>query len=115
MRSKTVKLRQAVLADADMVYVWRNHPETYRFFFQAEPIGRDTHVKWFTAAIANPCRHLLIAEYGSTAIGVLRFDYDNTAHKVEIDIYTDPEKRGQGYGQAIILASIEWVKQHFPS
>lgn len=105
-------LRVATIADAEIVFDWRNAPETREYFFDPQPLNKAEHITWFTQSLTMPSRCLLIAELDKKPAGVLRFDF--VKQRAEIDIYLCPGLKGQGLGTRILLAGNEWIKRHFP-
>ena len=109
---KAITLRPATLADAEMVYEWRNAPETRKYFFDPRPLEKAAHIKWFESSLKMPDRCLLIAESENTPVGVLRFDISHS--EAEIDIYVCPGLTGNGLGTAILNAGTNWINKHKP-
>jgi len=91
--------------------VWRNHPETRRFFFNPDLIDMETHRKWFSTSLVSPTRHMLVAEDDrGESIGIVRFDV--IGERAEVDIYLVPKHRGTGLGVPMLTAAIEWLKEN---
>lgn len=106
-----ISLRKATLADADIMFAWRNAPETRKYFFDPRPIDKFKHIDWLSNSLTMTTRYLLIAEINQKPIGVLRYDLiDSTA---EIDIYLNPELSGKGFGTLILKAGVAWAKANY--
>lgn len=104
----SIALRLATQADCRRLLDWRNDPITVAMSLVAEPVAWEDHVRWFEGVLANPKRHLLVAEDGHTQYGTVRFDeIDDTA---EISITVSPDLRGQGVGSKLLAAADVWAK-----
>jgi RimJ/RimL family protein N-acetyltransferase len=107
-----VQLRPARLADAELVWPWRNAPVTRRHFFDPRPVLLAAHMAWWEAALVNSKRSLLIATIGDDAIGVLRLD--QTADSSLVSIYIDPRLSGLRLGERILAAGQAWINSKRP-
>jgi UDP-2,4-diacetamido-2,4,6-trideoxy-beta-L-altropyranose hydrolase len=106
----SIQLRRAAEADEHAVLSWRNEAKVRDVSFNQKTISAAEHSRWFQAAIANPARHLLIAEHNGAPLGVLR--YDVTDCSADISVYLVPGKEGAGWGTAIVIAGSAWLRQH---
>ncbi len=117
-------LRPATAADAERVFAWANDPVTRAASFTSAPIPWDTHRAWFAASLANPERHLLIAEdpevrattpAADAACAFLRLDLADAQDRGDavapdtpaavISINVAPAARGQGVGRRALAAA----------
>jgi len=91
-----------------MIFAWRNDPVTRAVSVATEEITWDDHQKWFAIVLADPDRHLLLAQLAEQRMGVVRFDRvsDQTW---EISLNLAPETRGRGRGVASIKAGHRWL------
>ena len=106
-----LRVRKITSADCNAVYIWRNHSDTRRYFFDHSPITLEDHVQWFAAVLNDPERHLLAIEnHLGEPVGVIRFDATNQEGTASIDIYLVPDKRGFGLGAPMLLAGLKWLK-----
>lgn len=104
----SIALRLATQADCRQLLDWRNDPITVAMSLVAEPVSWEDHVRWFESVLANPNRHLLVAEDSQLKYGTVRFDeIDDTA---EISITVSPDLRGQGVGSKLLDAAAVWAK-----
>ena len=106
-----IRMRRARQEDSESIFEWRNHPDTRRYFFDPAPLDPEAHKAWFSAALTNPSRYLLIGEDASgRTVGVVRFDQeDNSA---DIAIYLVPHRRGEGLGTPLLEAAVRWLKEN---
>lgn len=102
-----IGLGEAVAADCDLIWKWRNDPRTRRNAFSTDAISLDSHRQWFARTLANPDRHLLLGHVGRERVGVLRFD--RLPEGWEISVYLDPNLQGLGLGPRLIAAGSRWL------
>ena len=116
--SLKIALRRATKNDCDALFVWRNHPQIREFAVNSQPIDWETHCAWFEKTLGNTHRVLLVAEVFDgddvRPLGVLRYDFAESAVEAVISIYLIPESMGKGFGVPLLNAGTEWVKQEYP-
>jgi UDP-2,4-diacetamido-2,4,6-trideoxy-beta-L-altropyranose hydrolase len=100
-------LRPATAADAEPCHAWRNAESTRRYFRDPSPVPLADHQRWWQTTLADPRRHLLLAEVGREAVGVVRLDFEGA--EAEVSIYTDPALTGLGLGQRMLDAAARWA------
>lgn len=108
-----VVLRRAEPADVDLVYQWRNDEATRQFALDPQTITYETHVGWYTKALSDRHRVLLIGELAGREIGVLRYDLEVDSAKVSV--YLDPDLHGRGYGPRLLISGSRWLREHYPA
>lgn len=108
-RRAPVTIRQATAGDRSLVYAWRNHPAVRATAVDSTEIPSATHERWFERVLADPERHLLIAEHNCTPIGVVRYDILRSSSHAEVSIFLDPERMGSGMGIVILKAANAWL------
>lgn len=101
-------LRPAGPDDAERLLAWRNEPATREASGNRDPVGAGEHAAWLEAVLADPDRHLLIAEAEGAAVGQARLDGDGGGG-YEISVSLDPERRGRGLGRELIVAACDWA------
>jgi RimJ/RimL family protein N-acetyltransferase len=102
--SAPVTLRHATTGDSDLLLAWRNDPVTIAMSMTPEPVTPEEHINWFSHALADDARTLLIAEADNTPVGTVRLDTFADG-EYEVSITVSPDHRGQGFGQAILAAA----------
>lgn len=105
-------LRPARPEDSHLILDWRNDPQTRHFSHNQEEITFADHEGWFTRSLANPQRLLLMAEVGGRPAGVLRYELQDTAALVSINLA--PQSRGYGLAAAILRYGSDWLRSHCP-
>ena len=96
-------------ADSANIFMWRNDPKTRAMSRSGAIVSDQSHSTWFSAALEDPDRILLVAEQQELgAVGVLRFDRLSEL-RWELSINLDPRVRGKGVGQACLEAALDWA------
>jgi RimJ/RimL family protein N-acetyltransferase len=101
-----MQLRRATIDDALDVLEWRNDPQSVAAS-KTGAVNRDTHLAWFPKAVVDEQRAIFIAEEDGRKIGMIRFDRDERAWTVSINLA--PDQRGKGYGDRILSAGINAI------
>ncbi len=108
-----VELRPARREDAQLLFDWRNDPQTRAGSRNRGEVTWDEHVGWLERVLADPQVALMVAESKQRPVGQVRFD-GTDAPEVEISVSIDPGQRGRGLGKAVIGAGVAWLAQHHP-
>lgn len=93
-------LRKATEADAEMLFRWRNEPETRANSFHTEPIPYEEHVAWLAGALLNPAQEIYIFCDSDVPIGQVRLSVKGDTATISYSI--DAAYRAQGYGQVML-------------
>ena len=102
----SVNLRPATPADARRVWAWRNDPASRAASLNLAQIPYPAHEAWFSAALADPARTLLIgATAEGEAVGMVRFDR-MAAVETRVSIAIDPAWRGRGVGRVLLAQAV---------
>ncbi len=105
-----IRMRLAAQEDSELIFEWRNHRDTRRYFFDPSPVDPEAHKAWFSAALKNPSRYLLIGEDASERdVGVVRFDQEGNS--ADIAIFLVPNRHGEGLGILLLEAAVTWLKE----
>ena len=99
-----VIIRAATWDDGEMLWRWRNAEDVRRASLNSDEIPLESHLDWYRAALADPNREILIAEYRETPIGMVRLDRDGDVAFVNILI--DGTRRGAGLGKLVLMEAI---------
>lgn len=108
-----LSMRPAELADANLIYRWRNDPNTRRYFFDPRPIDLAVHEAWYASVLADPESLLLIGQEHDQPIGAIRFDI--VGDVADISVYLAPHKRGLGLGHRLIYWGMRWLRSQRPT
>ncbi|HEX7809072.1 MAG TPA: GNAT family N-acetyltransferase [Thermoanaerobaculia bacterium] len=97
-------LREATLADADLLREWRNDPIVRQNSFTQDVIAPDTHRAWLERKLAaNSGTKIWILTSDGEPAGQVRYDRDGDVAEVSVSI--DGRFRGAGFGVAILTMS----------
>jgi UDP-2,4-diacetamido-2,4,6-trideoxy-beta-L-altropyranose hydrolase len=111
-RSMTLRLRRATMADARMLFDWRNEPATRAASHQVEPLSYDSHLGWMQATLANPLRRLLVAEESGKAVGTVRIDFQ-TGNLALLSWSVAADARGRGVAKRMVSMAIQEVPAEY--
>jgi RimJ/RimL family protein N-acetyltransferase len=98
------RLRDAVFADADDLFRWRNDRETRIWSRDVSDVSSDEHLTWLASTLQSPNRQLLIAEDERGAVGIVRLDLLDGVWQMSWTVA--PEHRGKGVGAAIVQLAV---------
>jgi RimJ/RimL family protein N-acetyltransferase len=95
-------------ADLDLVWRWRNDPETRQASFCTDEVPLSDHDQWFRRAIAGSDTHLLMLEFEGVPAGVVRFDHEQSA-RWKVSINLAPEVRGRRLATPCLELALTWL------
>lgn len=93
-------LRNATLADLELLLRWRNDLQTRQQSHNSELIELEPHGIWLRSSLSDPNRKLYIAEVAGNPLGTVRVDFLDG--KFEISWTIAPTARGKGFGKKIV-------------
>ena len=103
-------LRLAIIGDAELLFDWRNDPQTRADSVNTEKVEWAGHVSWFDRSLINQGRKIFIALDGEMPVGTIRLDDDPDEMKTEMSWTVAPEARGKGYGKELVRLGVERVQ-----
>jgi len=95
-----LRLRRARIADAGLLFDWRNEPLTREMSFDSSPIVWQTHFEWFQAKLSDRNSDMVIGEVEGLPAGQARLDFRNDEAVLSFSV--DPDLRGLGFGRALV-------------
>jgi UDP-4-amino-4,6-dideoxy-N-acetyl-beta-L-altrosamine N-acetyltransferase len=103
--------------ERDLVRVlsWRNHPEVRRYMFIQREISLEEHTRWFTHALQDSERHLLVFEIDAVPLGFINIHQIATGGIADWGFYAAPDApKGTGriLGQTALRYAFGTVKLH---
>lgn len=107
-----VTLRPATLEDGDLLYAWRNDPETVAQSFTGRTVTLGEHAMWLERTLADRGCRLFIAEDDGQEVGTGRLDVLATGTYLSLTVA--PRQRGKGYAREIIEALAEYAREWRP-
>ena len=100
----TLTFRPVTIDDTQLLYNWRNDPETREHSFNQHPLEHTQHEMWVKinlTVFANQTSVLwLIGMIGDTPVGSILINL--FSDPMEINIMVAPEFRGSGLGTAML-------------
>ncbi len=106
LAASALKVRPANIADARLMFEWRNHPATRSVSVSRDPLDWNDHCAWLERALSSEAKAILIGEIGGRAVGVIRFDW-GVQRCAQVSLYCDPELHGLGLGSGLLRAGEE--------
>lgn len=103
-----LRLRPAVLADATLLWQWRNDEHTRAMSREPGVVAWETHVAWFAKRLADGDAMLLIGQHGQQSIGVVRFER-RAGGAAEVSITISADFRGRGLGKPLLQCGCEYA------
>ena len=112
MRGEKLRLRDATMADDELLWRWANDPETRARSFSQDFIPWDSHVQWLNEKLQDSTFQLLIAiDENDVPVGQLRLDLHGEGAELSVSIAK--ERRGSGLGAAVIASAVEKATYRF--
>ena len=93
-------LRPVTAADAQLLYAWRNDPETRRASRQDDVVKWRDHEAWLSDVLASHLHVMRLAEVVGRPVGVVRAD--RIDDRWELSWTIAPDARGQGFGRRML-------------
>lgn len=103
--------RRAEASDAELLRQWRNDPETRRRSFTKTTVSVTEHRAWLQTRLDSDRGAIWIFSDGGVPIGQVRMDIDGDV--AEVSIVVAPERRGRGYGKAMLSAAMPLLRREF--
>lgn len=104
-----ITLNRADETDCKDLWVWRNHPEIRKNFFNDKIVSWKEHEAWFRSQREDKNTPIFIAALGKDKIGVIRFETSDNIAKVSVNL--NPDHLGKSLGwQVISLGTNEMLK-----
>ncbi len=108
-----ITLRVAGPSDGQQVWRWRNAPAARAASRVTEEIPLGAHLDWYSRAISNPQRVILIGHAGGEAFGMVRFD-ETAEGTWDVSIALDPARTGRGLGTRLLRRACAWLEADRP-
>lgn len=103
-----VDVREATIADAEILLAWRNDPATRAASRQPDVVEPDDHRAWLESSLDRADRHLLIGSVSGVLIGTVRWDAEPD-EEWEVSITLDPEARGRRLAGPLLRGGQDWL------
>jgi RimJ/RimL family protein N-acetyltransferase len=106
--SVALELRRATPTDGELLLDWRNDPATREASGNRASVAAEEHAGWLERVLAEPDRHLVIAEADGRPVGQARIER-RRAYRYELSVSLDAAERGRGVGATLIAGACEWA------
>jgi RimJ/RimL family protein N-acetyltransferase len=105
VQEKALTVSYADENDRELLWEWRNDPETRRTAFETGEIHFEQHCEWFNSKInSETTKIFIIKDSKQTPVGQIRFDIDENKN-TEIDVFIAKSERGKGYATASLKSA----------
>lgn len=101
MRNSDTCLRQVTMADAKLLFDWRNDSLTRKNSFNTGELVYEDHLKWLKKTLEKNVPFFIMVK-DNTPVGQVRLTEEDNIFYISYSIAE--EYRGQGYGREILLA-----------
>lgn len=105
----SLDVREARMADAELLWRWANDRETRRNSFSKAAIPYADHVAWLERRLASEATRTWIFSDAEVPIGQVRFDMSGEI--AEVGITVAPEQRGRGYARAMLRQAVRRLRE----
>lgn len=85
------------MQDADLLFAWRNDPQTRIASKDQSELTFASHIDWLERRLRNQTPHLYLAEDEGVPVGTFRIDGDSISYTVA------PDHRGKGIATTMLL------------
>lgn len=104
-----IHFRKASFQDVTQYFEWVNNPLVRTQSFNTNKISIEEHTKWFTKAINDNSKLMLIFSDNNVNIGQVRVEITAESEAI-IDISIDEKQRGNGYASQLLqIATDEFL------
>jgi UDP-2,4-diacetamido-2,4,6-trideoxy-beta-L-altropyranose hydrolase len=108
-----LRLRPVGEGDCEQLWKWVNDPDVRTSAFRSDVISWDEHRQWFSEKLNNPtCFQFIALDDRDVSVGQIRFDVRDG--EAQVDVSIDKDKRGLGYGAALIQIGVRELARMVP-
>ena len=101
---KRLALRKATEADAEMLFAWRNDPETRANSFHQDELVWEDHLAYLKRVLHDEHVALFIGENDEGALGTVRSVWQEGTYTLSWAVA--PAHRGRGWGKRLLAGLI---------
>lgn len=103
--AEALVLRPVTIKDAELLFTWRNDPQTRAASHNQDQINYDAHLEWLEKSLLDANRKLYLAEDEQTPVGIVRADWQKGAYHLSWTVA--PESRGRGIGKKMVSLFVQ--------
>jgi len=109
-RMDSLSLRPVEMADADLLLLWRNDPDTRQASHNTDEVTLASHLVWLESSLSDLSkRRLWIAAVDGVAVGTCRAD--RMAGVWELSWTVAPEARGKGVAHRMLSKMVLYFEE----
>ncbi|MFE6734214.1 GNAT family N-acetyltransferase [Microbacterium sp. NPDC057741] len=109
MAGEDLEVRRATMADATLLFEWRNDPDTRRMSRSTGIVAWEDHLVWFSSVLSDPTRELFVVESEGQPVGTVRWDR-RSGIDWEASISLAPSSRGKGMSHRVLAAGERGIR-----
>lgn len=106
-----LKVREVIENDSELIFNWSNDPLVRAQSFKSNTIEYKNHANWLKEKLKNNNSLLLINQFKSINIGLVRFDVEKD--NCTIGILLDKKHRGKGLSSLMLIISSTYYFNRF--
>ena len=116
LRASMLRLCRVEADDAALLFEWANDPVVRSAAFSTDPIPWAEHVAWLAGRLDDPAASIYLASSADDKpVGVVRFEQSGEdGPTAEISVVVAQNRRGEGWGPAIIRAGVRRLLDDVP-
>lgn len=110
-----INMRPANEKDANLLFAWRNDPETQAASRSTGPVSREDHDRWmkFNVLQGYPQHVVMMAENETGTIGTVRFDASrDDLMRFEVSITIAPKYRRYRMAAAVLSEACAYMTEY---
>ena len=104
-----LEVRRALPEDVMDILRWRNDPHARTMSRQQEQIDEAVHRSWYSQALNDSDRLLIVGMLMGQKVGIVRFDRRQSL-LWEVNIALAPEARGYGLGRRLLKMALDCLQ-----
>ncbi|MFK7860340.1 MAG: GNAT family N-acetyltransferase [Granulosicoccus sp.] len=102
----SLTLRPARVDDAELIWIWRNCEDAYKYYKNPHRQTLEDHTRWLGSAINDSRRSLWMIDDDDQPVSHVRFDYISE-RVVSVSIVVDPSEYGKAIGKRSLSLALE--------
>ena len=106
-----LKVREVIDNDSELIFNWSNDPLVRAQSFKSNTIEYKNHENWLKEKLKNNNSLLLINQFKSNNIGMVRFEVEKD--KCTVGILLDEKYRGKGLSSLMLIISSAYYFNRF--
>jgi RimJ/RimL family protein N-acetyltransferase len=107
-----LRFRLADEGDSFDILDWRNEPLSVAMSLSGAAVRPSDHEEWFSRALRDPDRRIVIASLETEKVGVVRFD--RREDQAVVSVALNPATRGKGLARSVLTGAEDMIQTWRP-